>query len=389
MKRANGEGSGYFDKARNTNVFEIDYINPVTGEKIRVKRSSKQSVAQAKRLVMKQIELLKQEAKVKSKESAITVKDWFDRWLNDTKKSRLKVKTYERYESHIKLNIIPYIGDIPLEDIDLSKLDWLLNQLLEQGGQEQRGIAPRSVNAVRNILRAAFAAAKSRKIILENPAIDLEPVREEKASFPVLTHDQAKKLIREALTSSKHTWIIIVMALASGMRIGELFGLQWRDIDLNKKQLCINHTVVTTKNGVLIQRSGKNNYAKRVIPLPDYAIHAIRRYRQWVDAASKRYGYKYATSEWFLSNPEGTPRSPNSFTTHEFKPLVKSVGIPEEFRVHDLRHTHATWLLENDVNIKVVSERLGHASVRITLETYSHVLKTMQDKAVDTLNKIF
>lgn len=389
MKRANGEGSGYYDKTRNTNVFEIDFVNPVTGEKTRVKRTSKKSVAHAKRRVMEQITVLKRQADVELKKSVVTLKDWLLRWLTDSKKSRIKIKTYERYESHINLNIIPYIGDMPLEDIDLGKLDWLLNHLLDHGGKDQNGIAPHSVNAVRTILRASFKAAKAHKLITDSPAEDLEPVREEKSSFPVLTHEQAKKLITAALASSKHTWIIIVMALATGMRIGEIFGLQWCDLDLDKKQLCIHHTVVTTKNGTLIQGSGKNTYAKRVIPLPDYAIHAIKRYRQWIDAASKRYGYKYSTSEWFLSNPEGTPRSPNSFTSHEFKPLLKSVGIPEEFRVHDLRHTHATWLLEKDVNIKVVSERLGHASVRITLETYSHVLKTMQDKAVDTLNQIF
>lgn len=241
MKRANGEGSGYFDKTRNTNVFELDFVNPVTGEKKRVKRTSKKSVAHAKRLVMEHIAFLEQQAYANLKKSGITLKDWLIRWLTDSKKSRIKIKTYERYESHVNLNIIPYIGDLPLEDIDLGKLDWLLNHLLEQGGKDQTGIAPHSVNAVRNILRASFRAAKSHKLITESPAEDLEPVREEKSSFPVLTHDQAKKLITAALASSKHTWIIIVIALATGMRIGEIFGLQWCDIDLAKKQLCIHH----------------------------------------------------------------------------------------------------------------------------------------------------
>lgn len=388
MKRANGEGTGYYDKTRKLHVFEIDFINPATGERKRIKRTSDKSVVQAKKRVMDQIALLKEQAIASGAKSNITVKDWFVRWLNDTKKSRIKVKTFERYASHINLNIIPYIGDLALDEIDLCKLDWLLNHLLEHGGKEQTGIAPRSVNAVRNILRASFAAAKTRKLIFESPAEDLEPVREEKANFPVITPEQAKKLIREALNRSKHTWMIIVLALATGMRIGEIFGLQWRDIDFKKKQLYIRHTVVSTKNGALIQNTGKNNYAKRVVPLPDSTMHALKRYKQWIHAASIRYGYKYSSSEWVLSNPDGNPRSPNSFSSHQFKPLTKKVGIPKEFRVHDLRHTHATWLLENDVNIKVVSERLGHASVRITLETYSHVMKTMQDKAIEALNKI-
>ena len=95
------------------------------------------------------------------------------------------------------------------------------------------------------------------------------------------------------------------------------------------------------------------------------------------------------TSEWVLSNQIGVPRSPSSFSAHMYKDILHSAGLPNDVRIHDLRHTHATWLLEAGVNVKAVSERLGHSNCRITLDTYAHCMKTMQDKAVEALNQIF
>ena len=94
------------------------------------------------------------------------------------------------------------------------------------------------------------------------------------------------------------------------------------------------------------------------------------------------------TSPWVMSNPDGIPRSPNSFSAHQYKDILRNAGLDTKIRIHDLRHTHATWLLEAGINVKVVSERLGHSSCRITLDTYAHCLHTMQSQAVEALNKI-
>lgn len=122
--------------------------------------------------------------------------------------------------------------------------------------------------------------------------------------------------------------------------------------------------------------------------LPDSVCNMLKRFRLWQKVRDIRFGTHYSASPWVLSNPQGKPRSPSSFSGHDFKQLLDIAGIDRKFRIHDMRHTHATWLLEAGVNIKVVSERLGHSSIRITLDTYAHVLQTMQQEAVDTLNDI-
>lgn len=101
-----------------------------------------------------------------------------------------------------------------------------------------------------------------------------------------------------------------------------------------------------------------------------------------------RHGSNYQQYNWVLANAEGQPRSPNSFSAHQYKEILKEAGLSRSVRIHDLRHTHATWLLEAGINVKVVSERLGHSSCRITLDTYSHVMRTMQEQAVEALNVI-
>ena len=203
----------------------------------------------------------------------------------------------------------------------------------------------------------------------------------------VLTHDQAKQLIRCALHRSRNAWAIIVLALGTGMRISEIYGLEWKNVDLEAKKLQVEKTVVTTNRGALVQESTKTKTSRRTM-LPDNVCYMLKRFKLWQKVRDIRLGTHYSTSPWVLSNPQGKPRSPSSFSGHDFKELLDIAGIDRKFRIHDMRHTHATWLLEKGVNIKVVSERLGHSSIRITLDTYAHVLQTMQQEAVDTLNDI-
>lgn len=163
---------------------------------------------------------------------------------------------------------------------------------------------------------------------------------------------------------------------------------EWKNVDLDNKTIQIEKTVVTTRHGTLVQDSTKTKTSRRKILLPDNVCYMLKRFKLWQKVRDIRFGTHYSDSPWVLSNPHGKPRSPSSFSGHDFKQLLDIAGIDRKFRIHDMRHTHATWLLEAGVNIKVVSERLGHSSIRITLDTYAHVLQTMQQEAVDTLNDI-
>lgn len=396
LRRANGEGSIYYEASRKSYVYEFNYQDPITGETKRKRCSSRKSAREARKRAASFLEKLQKEAEtaLKKQEEAkksppVTVEEWLTRWVDKIQKPQVKIKTYERYRSHIFNNIVPFLGAYQLKDLTLPILQEALYNMSEFGGASKQGIAPRSVNASRNILRAALRDAVNYKLIEMNPATDTKALRVEPPIQHILSKGEAKKLMRVALRQSKHSWIAIVIALTTGMRLGEIFGLTWACVDLEEKKLKVKQSVVTTTKGKIFQPSVKRNSSIRTIPLPDKAVHALKRYKQWQEVSSRKFGYKYAEAEWVLANPEGDFRSPNSFSSHDYKDALEAAGISKDVRFHDLRHTHATWLLEDKVNVKVVSERLGHSSIRITLDTYAEVLETMQETAVEALNNIF
>ncbi len=373
---------------------KIPYIDPLTGQKKRKTIRSTKSKADVLRKEREFRTQLKKQAEevlneVKSQRD-YTLREWLLKYLVDYKKSALKQKTYERYQSLIRCNITPYkIADCKLIDLDIATVQNHLIYLHNQGGQYGDGLAPRSVNATRRLLIAAIDKAMDLELVYKNVAARTTAFRPDEREIQVLSHKQADKLLYQARKMNYHAWIIIVLALGTGLRCGEIFGLEKANIDFEAKTLRVVKTVVTTDKGILVQDSGKTKAAKRTVPLPDFVVYALRRYMLWCKAQGMRFGYKYEASPWLLSNPEGNPRSPSSFSAHQYKECLARAGLGHNIRLHDLRHTHATWLLEAGVPVKVVSERLGHSSIRITLDIYSHVLGSMQAQAVNALNSIF
>lgn len=386
MKRSNGEGTVFYDDKRKRFVYRISYTDPKTGK---VRRKAFSSVKSAKAAKAKSKEFLYQLEKFLVVQQSMNLCVWLKYWLENYKKYSTKVKTYERYVGLVKQYLNPFIGNILLQDITTIDLQKHFIFLLKEGGVKRQGIAPRSINSVRRLLISALEEAVSSGYISKNPADRTKPLKVGRTEMHVITREEGNRLIKSALRFSRVSWIIIILALGTGMRISEIYGLEWSNINLKTGELVVRKTVVTTRNGILIQDSTKTTASNRRIPLPGFVIKALKRYALWQKVLHRRLGSKFVQNDFLLSNLNGMPRSPNSFSAHEYKRILEAAGISTKVRVHDLRHTHATWLLEAGVNVKVVSERLGHASIRITLDTYAHVLKTMQEHAVDTLNGIF
>lgn len=385
MKRANGEGSITYNQKRQRFELKITFKNPNTGEAGRKLFTSKKSARDAKKKADAFLEVL-----ITPKEiNTTTLATWLDQWLDDYVKNTVKIKTYERYSNLVKRNINPYpISQYDLPSINASQLQKHFNFLLHNGGMDKKGLAPRSINATRRLLISAFRVAVDSALIEKNPAERTKALKVDRPNIHVLSFDEGKRLISTALKRSRVAWLIVSIALGTGMRISEIFGLEWDNIDWDAKTLKINKIVVTTAKGIHIQNTAKTVTSQRTIPLPDSLIYTLKRYRLWQKIQSIRFGYLYMESPWVLSNQEGIPRSPNSFSAHQYKDILRNAGISPDVRIHDLRHTHATWLLDAGVNVKVVSERLGHSNCRITLDIYAHCIKSMQDKAIEALNNI-
>ena len=384
MRRTNGEGSAYHDVKRDRFVYRITYADPFTNQKKRKSFTDKKSLTAAKKKAQDFLNSLKTAGNAHEG----SLKAFLEHWVVSISET-VKPKTLERYKSILNQNIYPYpVANCLLDKLTTGLLQKHLTVLLQSGGSNKQGLAPRSVNATRRLLIGALDTAVRDDILPKNPATYTRPMKVIAPEIMVLTHEQAKHLISCALQRSRNAWAIIVLALGTGMRISEIFGLEWKNIDLDAKKLQVEKTVVTTNSGTLIQESTKTKTSRRTIMLPDSVCNMLKRFRLWQKVRDIRFGTHYSASPWVLSNPQGKPRSPSSFSGHDFKQLLDIAGIDRKFRIHDMRHTHATWLLEAGVNIKVVSERLGHSSIRITLDTYAHVLQTMQQEAVDTLNDI-
>ena len=282
-----------------------------------------------------------------------TVETWLEDWLK-TKKLEVKIKTYERYRCTIYAHIFPYIGTIPLKSLTTMKLQDYLTTLANRPSRLHRKLAPRTVNGVRRLLIGAFNDAVNFDVLQKNPMLGTKPLRVERTEMHILTKKKAAKLLQVAKSDNMISWIIIAVALGTGMRIGEIFGLRWQRVDLVHKKILVSDLEV---------------------------------YHQWQDDLKKMIS-GYHDQDFVIAKLNGDVLDPSNFSARTFKKYLKQAGITSEFRVHDLRHTHITWLLEAGVNIKVISQRAGHASTRITLDTYSHVMPSMQDAAVEALDKI-
>lgn len=385
MRRSPGEGSLRYNEKLQRWEYRISYYLPGVSERKRKmfvsKISSKDAIKKAKDF---QADIAKG---VMVGHSNITVQDWMVEWLEAYKKNTLKVKTYERYESvinsYIKGNSI---GKVKVKELLPIQVQQFLNDLLTSGGANGAKLSPRSVNMVRSVLSEALDEAVNNNLLLTNSVLRTKPIKVDKPQMQTLTADEAERLLQKAKTSSYNWYLAIMLGLYAGLRIGEIFGLKWDCVDFKARCIHIRRTLVTTKSGCVMQDSTKTLRSTRSVLLPDNLLAALK--VQHLSCTIQKQKINNYSLEFVISKENGLNLTPNHFSSHVFKNLLLAAGIDKPVRVHDLRHTHATWLVESGVDIKTVSERLGHATTRITLDTYTHVTTQMQQQAVDAINSL-
>jgi len=398
MKRSNGEGSAWYNEKRSRYEFSITYLEPSTNKSKRKVFTSKASMAKAKKKAKEFLEILKntsglgKDAASKLKAGQYpTVKEWLEEWLSIYKKAELRPKTIERYEGLCSQNIYPFIGDKKINEIEISHAQDYLNTLRSSGGAQKQGLAARSVNATRRLLIDAFNDyIRVNNASFANKFTLTKAMKVEKTEMHIISVEEAQSVVAVALKHGRYQWLIMKIALSMGLRAGEIFGLRFSRINLEKKRLTIDTTVVTTKNGILIQYYVKKNASFRTIPIPDSLIAAFRRYILWLKVRSIRLGIDLMQYDWLFPNDKGRPRSPNSFSAHDFKDIIVEAGINRSFRLHDCRHSVATWLCASDehLSLKEIGGFLGHSSMRST-EVYLHLVESMKETTLVALNKLF
>jgi integrase len=314
----------------------------------------------------------------------LTVAAYLQRWLDNTKKPAVGDTTFDRYEQHVRLSLVPYIGQVPLTKLTRYHIEQMYADMekakMSRAEQQKAGKA----------LRSALKHAVTSDLIPKNPArlVPLPKREGSKKEVSPLEGTQPDRLL--AAVAVDRLYALYVLALDSGMRQGELFGLLWSDIDFDRGEIFVQRSLKQRK-GKLELKETKTKHGRRRIRLTRVTMDALHEHRKRMLAE----GWDVKVGPVFC-NTTGTWLCRSNFTLRSFNPALKRAGLLEERaqagkpkpRFHDLRHTCATLLLLEDVNAKVVSERLGHAQIEITLNIYSHVLPTLQERAAEKLEGV-
>jgi integrase len=307
----------------------------------------------------------------------LKVGEYLDRWLADSVSDTVKATTFERYEQITRLHLKPALGRVKLKALTPAHVRGLYREKLEAG------TSARTVRYIHTTLHKALKQAVMDGLIPRNATEAVKPPQPTREEMHPLTPEQAKLLLQAAHESGDRLEALYVLAIHTGLRQGELLGLKWDDVDLDDGSLQVRRTLAITKYGSVFT-SPKTSGSRRSVKLTQRATEALRSHLERQLGEIDRVGSLWSENGLIFASETGEPLDRRAVTKLKFKPLLKRAGLPE-IRFHDLRHTCATLLLTRNVNPKIVSEMLGHASIAITLDTYSHVLPNMQESAAKAM----
>lgn len=307
-----------------------------------------------------------------------TLNKYLNKWLVTAAKSRVREKTYKSYEDLLRLYIRPHLGDFKIAELAPLKIQSIYNKLTEQG------LSARTVRYAHSILRDALEQAVKWQMLPRNPAQYVDLPREKKSEKTVMSAANVKAFLEAA--EDTPWYALFSLMIATGVRPGEALALKWPDVDFEHGKIHVQRTLTRNKEGWKLEEP-KTNQSRRVIPLPKSVIQDLKSLRKR-QIEEKLKAEEYTAYGFVFAGGNGEPLLERNVVRRHFKPLLAKAGLPGSIRLYDLRHTCATLLLLAGENPKVVAERLGHASVTLTLDTYSHVLPDMQQGAADKLQRM-
>ncbi len=304
--------------------------------------------------------------------SKLVVSEYLTEWLVRARVDLRPTSAASYGRSVVKLNAA--FGAVRLQDLTPVMIEDCYAALLASG------LAPKSVRNVHSTLRRALGDAERLGLISRNPARLVRAPAVRPAEQETWTPDELSRFLE--LMASDRLYAAFVLAATTGMRRGEVLGLRWSDLDLERGAVTVVHTI-TTVDGRIIDSGTKTAKSRRRVTLDQGTLGALRAHR--VAQARERLlvGTDWRDHGLVFCRPDGSPVHPDRFSTY-FTTLVLQAGL-KKIRFHDLRHTHATMALRAGIHPKVVSERLGHATVGITLDLYSHVAPGLDQQAAETV----
>lgn len=303
-----------------------------------------------------------------------TLAEYLERWLKDYVWPNLAPRTAEGYEHIIRRYIIPGLGKIQLAQLKPEHIQKYYANQLSIGGDKGIGLSPRTVRHHHMCLHSALKTAVKWELLIRNPLDAIDPPRCQKHEMHTLTEEAVHKVLEIANETPYFT--LFYLALFTGLRRSELLALKWSAVDLIMCQLSVSRSLHVLSGGEIITRQTKTARSTRSVALSPSTVQVLKDHRDKQQAFKILAGSHLNNDDFIFTNIDGKPLLPNTIT-HNWIKLIRKTGL-NGIRLHDARHTHASLMLKQGVHPKIVQERLGHSSIQVTLDTYSHVTPGLQ-----------
>lgn len=308
--------------------------------------------------------------------SCMTLAEYLETWLADYARNRVSAKTFERYTEIARKHLIPALGGHQLVKLTPLHIQSYHGDALAEGRIGSKGgLSAQTVLHHHRLLSQALKRAVRLQLLVRNPCDAVDPPRPARREIKILDHPETARLLKK--TEGRRLYVPILLAVATGMRRGEILALRWQDVDLDGATLSVCRTLEETRDGLNFKMP-KTARSRRTITLPSFAVDALRRHRARQAEEKLLAGPAYDDHGLICARADGSPTKPDDMS-RDFRRMAIRLGFGISF--HGLRHTHLSHLLAAGVHPKVASERAGHASVGITLDTYSHVMPGLQEDA--------
>jgi integrase len=307
--------------------------------------------------------------------SKATVGEFLERWMRDYVATNTAPSTTDGYSFIVRCHLTPALGGIPLKKLQPAHLQEYYAKALAQGRRDGKGgLSARSVQHHHRVLSEALSHAVKWGLIARNVANSVDPPKPGRTEMAILFPDDVNKLLGAAQGTSHYS--LIFTGLYTGMRRGELLGLRWCDVDLLMATISVTQSLQRLYGGEFTIGEPKTARSRRLIALPPSLAILLRQHKAQQEEQRKLLGLPLSETGLVFAHLDGSPLDPST-VSHAFGKLVTRAGLPH-MRFHDLRHAHASLMLRIGVNPKVISERLGHSSIAITMDIYSHCWQPAQ-----------
>ena len=372
--RGSGEGSVFERKGGNRKKPWVAQVTLESGEKKQTYHATQKEAIVALRNMQHELEQGRLATGAQQK-----LKGYLEEWFEEVYRPTIRLSTYLRYRGILNNHIVPALGHIAVQKLTTRKIQAFY------ADKEKEGLSASSIHAMHKVLRRALANAMKWRLVSYNACDGVSLPKVVRPKIHPLTPEQARRLLE--VVKGHPLEALILVALTTGVRHGELAGLQWGDIDLDKGSLHIQRIVSRLGRYKYVEREPKTESSRRMLMLPRFVLDILKVHRTRQLEARLKAGEKWQDHGLVFCNRRGGFLYPDVLLG-QFHRVLAQAGLPR-MRLHDLRHSAATILLSMGVPAKVIQEILGHSTIGMTMNIYSHVLPVMQKDATDKWDDFF